>query len=168
MGRKSHGRRIHSAGYVILSGGRHGQYEHRIIAEKNLGRPLLPNEDVHHRNESKQDNAPDNLEVLLKPEHTRKHHPKELVSAVCGFCGAALQIHPYKLRYSKSGKGFCNTTCSGKNNNGSGVRGNPFSEVEVSTIRALRTEGKNYNQIAVILGRNRESIRTKVKQLEVL
>jgi hypothetical protein len=41
-----------------------------------------------------------------------------------------------------------------------------FSEQEIARIIKWRKEGRNYNRIALALGRQRESIRTKVKQLE--
>src|SRR5688572_14391551 len=40
---------------------RGGRHEHRVIAEQKLGRPLRRGEIVHHENEIKADNAPDNL-----------------------------------------------------------------------------------------------------------
>jgi hypothetical protein len=42
----------------------------RIVMEKVLGRPLLKEEDVHHKNEIKNDDSSDNLEVLLHGVHT--------------------------------------------------------------------------------------------------
>lgn len=47
--------------------------EHIIVMERRLGRRLAPNECVHHKDENRQNNADDNLELMTKGEHSRLH-----------------------------------------------------------------------------------------------
>lgn len=49
------------------------RHEHRTVAEQKLGRSLQPGEIVHHRDEDKRNNRPDNLEVMTQAEHARLH-----------------------------------------------------------------------------------------------
>jgi len=48
-------------------------YEHRLVVEKRLGRYLREDEQIHHINGDKTDNRDENLEVLTKAEHLKKH-----------------------------------------------------------------------------------------------
>lgn len=50
-------------GYAVVKTEAGWEPEHRVVMECVIGRPLWPDENVHHRNGSKSDNRPENLEL---------------------------------------------------------------------------------------------------------
>jgi hypothetical protein len=111
------GRLVGSNGYVLVKveDGHHlahingYAYEHRIVAEQILGRKILPTELVHHKNEDRTDNRPENIEIVSSIWAHKVHHrhsgkvrqlpdePNELVSCACG-CGATF------FKFDESGR----------------------------------------------------------------
>lgn len=100
------GRTVDPRGYVLIKRPDHPRadvrgyvYEHILVAEEMLGRPILPTEEVHHDDENPSNNKPGNLVVTSgKPEHRFRHRKRErglrlpgegnpTVACACG-CGA--------------------------------------------------------------------------------
>ena len=77
------GRFYNDHGYVLVLKPEHPRtvahlyvYEHILVAEQKIGRYLRPNEVVHHLNGIKDDNRPENLEIMDNVQHTHLHHPR--------------------------------------------------------------------------------------------
>lgn len=70
-----------TGGSYVKVGGRH---EHRIVAEEMLGRPLKKGEIVHHKDGNKQNNSPENLEIMTQSEHAAIHSVKNRLCEIEG------------------------------------------------------------------------------------
>jgi len=88
---------------------------HRVIAENKIGRLLFSNEDVHHIDEDKSNNNPENLAVLSKSEHAALHQKIDSIALDCPICNSIFRLKPYQYRLrskrSKSGWVYCSRKC---------------------------------------------------------
>ena len=62
-----------NGGYVTVTRDGSTRYVHRLIMEEHLGRPLTDDEDVHHIDRDRKNNAIENLVVMSRSDHHRLH-----------------------------------------------------------------------------------------------
>ena len=92
-------------------------YVHHYVWWKNTGHILRRDELIHHKNEIKDDNEFDNLQLLKRGKHT-KIHDNRVVTMVCFRCPCGKQFEREKrqthLIKKKNKSTYCSRRCSGK------------------------------------------------------
>lgn len=112
---------------IVDDNGKHRTVSYpRILMEEKLGRPLKPNEDVHHIDGNPSNNDLSNLEILLHGEHQKNHSTKYFdTTEICMICGNKFIMRGNKWTrlYSDLNMGrtrilSCSKSCSAKAGSG--------------------------------------------------
>lgn len=162
------GRSVSSHGYILIRVGRKHHladirgyaYEHRLVAERKLGRRLIPGELVHHIDDDKKNNHPENLVVVGGNAGHYVHHrkrkelrlpgePNPTIVCSCG-CGESFP------RYDSSGR---------PRNYVSGHNPHP-APVQVEILRALERGSMHRNQLARLCEKPIKSIATALSKMK--
>lgn len=95
-----------SHGYLRITKNGKTKTLHRLIMEKIIGRKLSEKEIVHHINENKLDNRPENLQIMSKSFHQFIHHVTTFRNKTHKQCTNCRKIRPrwQFLKTSQPGK----------------------------------------------------------------
>ena len=117
--------RYNSSGYRQFNSdnGLGWKFTHRRVAEKKIGREIMPSEHVHHINKNKTDNRYGNLAVLDGAIHQHLHNSKSEKTA-CFRCGRTSH---------HASQCFANSDVFGRSVVGSGPRTSYYSDDESSS-----------------------------------
>ena len=112
----------HNQGYIRVKTSTGWELEHRVIMAKMLGRELRSSEVVHHINGDKQDNRPENLQLVANSAHVSQHLVEKFkahrIELSCPMCGKQFTRRRSKVRWArKQGhRMYCSRRCTGKSN----------------------------------------------------
>lgn len=75
---------VSSYGYRVHSSKGRREFEHKLVVERALGHPLPPGAEIHHVNENKLDNRPENLVVCPNHAYHALLHVRSAALAATG------------------------------------------------------------------------------------
>lgn len=87
-------------------------YEHHLVYWKVYN--IIPKDDeiIHHKDENKHHNVPENLELMKRKEHTIMHNTERLTSLVLLLCPGCQKFFIKEKRNTFIQKGGTYTCCS--------------------------------------------------------
>ena len=128
------GRKIDERGYVRVYVDGKWIREHRLVMGRILGRQLDTEELVHHRNGQKDDNRPENLELISQGSHLSLHKSGH----------ARRQDSIERQRQKMLGRWY-------------------RPDITVESVLDLKSQGLSVNQIALRLGITWDSVRRRLR-----
>lgn len=93
-------------------------YEHHLVFWRAYGKLPGRGEVIHHRNENKRDNRPENLELKAVGDHNREHNVLPRVPLTCTSCRNVFERLTESQVAWKLDMGqrdfYCNRRCAGR------------------------------------------------------
>ena len=90
----------------------------KYLMEREIGRPLAHNEEVHHKDENPLNNDLSNLEIRIHGEHQAEHSTKyQDKMSICSWCGKEFLWTAKQQRTFNQNRHeapFCSRQCSGQ------------------------------------------------------
>jgi HNH endonuclease len=128
-------------------------YDHRLVMEAKLGRKLSSDEHVHHKNEQKKDNAPENLEVKTPKDHGRHHFAKHPIEKTCAVCERVFEPQqPHRARAQVCGIECRRAIIMQKR------LGARFWKLDIEEIRHASAAGESHRSLGRRYGVGRQTI----------
>lgn len=93
---------------------------HRVVMENYLGRMLTEEEVVHHKDHNKKNNSIENLELIERVTHIKKHSTergRKIIKLKCPWCEKEFIKYKNQTHLQKPSKyncTCCSKTCRGK------------------------------------------------------
>lgn len=125
--------------------------EHRVVMENKIGRLLNENEIVHHLNENKKDNSPNNLELMTNQEHGRHHGANKFSTVVdlrCPWCTKIFTRCRNKthLIAKRGNYTCCSRQCNGKLSRSRQLQNSPFDLKERIARNVIKVYKSMYHK----------------------
>lgn len=113
------GRRVTTNGYIEIHMPKHHRargngyvFEHIVVAEEKIGRTLDAGECVHHVDDDKTNNSPENIIVIERASHSAQHARlrSKKTKLICCVCNSEFWVKQSHINRRKT----CSKSCAAK------------------------------------------------------
>lgn len=87
-------------------------YEHHLVWWTCTGELVPPGYVIHHRDENKHNNSPENLELKTRSEHSAEHAAtgRTTIALQCGWCGVNFEREVRQVKVGQVNF-YCTRSC---------------------------------------------------------